>query len=101
MRAWRHSLETGEPFHFEHRFRRADGAYRWHLSRAHAMRDADGNISMWIGSNTDIHEQKEKEEELRRANDDLQQFAYSASHDLQEPIRNVAVYSEIVAQALS
>ena len=53
---------------------------------------------MWIGSNTDIHEQKEKEEELRRANDDLQQFAYSASHDLQEPIRNVAVYSEIMAK---
>ena len=53
---------------------------------------------MWIGSNTDIHEQKEKEEELRRANEDLQQFAYSASHDLQEPIRNVAVYSEIVAK---
>ena len=62
------------------------------------MRDAHGNISMWIGSSTDIHEQKEKEEELRRANDDLQQFAYSASHDLQEPIRNVAVYSEIVAR---
>jgi light-regulated signal transduction histidine kinase (bacteriophytochrome) len=81
----------------EHRFRRADGKYRWHLSRAHAMRDEQGRITMWIGSTTDIHEQKEKEEELKRANDDLQQFAYSASHDLQEPIRNVAVYSEIVA----
>ena len=98
LRVWRNSLETGEPFHFEHRFRRADGVYRWHLSRAQAMRDAAGNISMWIGSNTDIHEQKEKLEELRRANEDLQQFAYSASHDLQEPIRNVAVYSEIVAK---
>jgi PAS domain S-box-containing protein len=96
--AWRQAVQTGEPFHFQHRFRRADGAYRWHLSRAHAMRDSEGNISMWIGSNTDIHEQKEKEEELRRANDDLQQFAFSASHDLQEPIRNVAVYSEIVAK---
>jgi light-regulated signal transduction histidine kinase (bacteriophytochrome) len=53
---------------------------------------------MWIASNTDIHEQKETEDELRRANEDLQQFAYSASHDLQEPIRNVAVYSEIVAK---
>jgi PAS domain S-box-containing protein len=98
VQIWRQSIQTGEPFHIQHRFRRADGAYRWHLTRAHAMRDARGDISMWIGSNTDIHEQKEKEDELRRANDDLQQFAYSASHDLQEPIRNVAVYSEIVAK---
>ena len=98
LRIWRASIESGEPFYFQHRFRRADGAYRWHLSRAQPMRDAHGSITMWIGSNTDIHEQKEKEEELRRANDDLQQFAYSASHDLQEPIRNVAVYSEIVAK---
>jgi PAS domain S-box-containing protein len=98
VRTWQQSIETGESFHFEHRFRRADGKYRWHLSRARAMRDASGSITMWIGSNTEIHEQKEKEEELRRANDDLQQFAYSASHDLQEPIRNVAIYSEIVAR---
>jgi PAS domain S-box-containing protein len=96
IETWRHSLETGEPFLCEHRFRRADGQYRWHLSRARAMRDPNGGITMWIGSNTDIHEQKEKEEELRQANDDLQQFAYSASHDLQEPIRNVAVYSELI-----
>ena len=95
-RAWRHAISTGEPFHIEHRFRRADGKYRWHLSRAHAMRDPHGNVSLWIASSTEIHEQKEKEEALRRANDDLQQFAYAASHDLQEPIRTVAIYSEIV-----
>jgi PAS domain S-box-containing protein len=98
VRRWRQSLESGEPFHFQMRVRRADGVYRWHLTRAHAMRDPQGGISMWIGSTTDIHEQKEREEELRLANEDLQQFAYSASHDLQEPIRNVAVYSEIVAK---
>jgi len=98
VRSWRHAIQTGEPFHFQQRFRAADGRYYWHLSRALAMRDPRGNISMWIGSNTDIDEQKEKEAELRRANEDLQQFAYSASHDLQEPIRNVTVYSEIVAK---
>lgn len=98
LRVWRHSIETGEPLQLINRFRRADGVYRWHLNRARAMRNADGEITLWVGSSTEIHEQKEKEEELRRANDDLQQFAYSASHDLQEPIRNVAVYSEIVAR---
>jgi PAS domain S-box-containing protein len=95
--AWRRAVASGDPFTFQHRIRRFDGAYRWHLSRALAMRDTAGNISMWIASSTDIHEQKEKEDELRRLNDDLQQFAYSASHDLQEPIRNVAIYSEVVA----
>ena len=81
IRVWKRALQTGEPLLFEQRFRRADGSYRWHLTRAHAMRDQAGAITMWIGSNTDIHEQKEKEEELRRANEDLRQFAYSASHD--------------------
>ena len=98
VRLWRESIETGEPFHLEQRLRRWDAKYRWHLSRARPMRAANGEISMWIGSSTEIHEQKEREEALRRANDGLQQFAYSASHDLQEPIRNVAVYSEIVAR---
>ena len=96
MDAWQHSVLTGEPFHLQHRLLRADGVSCWHLSRAYAMRDAQGNISTWIGSDTDINEQKEKENELRRANEDLQQFAWSASHDLQEPVRNVAVFSDLV-----
>jgi PAS domain S-box-containing protein len=98
LQAWRHAIETGEPLQLTNRFRRADGVYRWHLNRARAMRNAQGEITLWVGSSTEIQEQKEAEEELRRANEDLQQFAYSASHDLQEPIRNVAVYSEIVAR---
>src|SRR5271166_1567252 len=98
LREWQHAIETGEPLQMTARFRRADGDYRWHLNRARAMRNAEGEITLWVGSSTEIHEQKETEEELRRANEDLQQFAYSASHDLQEPIRNVAIYSELVAE---
>lgn len=66
VRVWKHSIATGEPLHFEHRLRRADGVYRWHLSRARALRDADGAIVMWTGSNTDIHEHKLAEEALER-----------------------------------
>jgi PAS domain S-box-containing protein len=107
-RRWRHSVNTGEPFQFVHRLRRADGVYRWHLTRIQAMRNEDGQISMWIGSSTDISEQKEMEEalilandSLRRANSGLEQFAYSASHDLQEPIRNIAIYGEIINKRYS
>jgi len=63
VRRWQQSINTGEPFQFEHRFQRADGEYRWHLSRAHAMRDAHGRVLMWIGSNTDIDDVKRAEEE--------------------------------------
>lgn len=99
MRLWKHSLKTGEPFNVCHRCRRFDGIYRWHLSRACAIRDAGGKILIWIGSSTDIHEQKETEETLRRANEDLKQFAFAASHDLQEPLRMITSYSELLLKS--
>ncbi|MFL5523982.1 MAG: PAS domain S-box protein [Gemmatimonadaceae bacterium] len=59
---WKHSLETGDTFDVEYRFRRYDGEYRWFLGRARAERDSDGNIEKWFGSCTEIHEQKRAEE---------------------------------------
>jgi PAS domain S-box-containing protein len=66
LRTWQRCIETGEPYHVEHRFRRFDGEHRWHLSRAVPMRDEAGAIVGWIGSNTDIHEVKAAETELAR-----------------------------------
>ena len=64
---WNHAFKTGTPFEFEHRFRRADGAYRWHLSRAQPMRRSDGRISMWVGSNTDVDDLKRAQFDLRES----------------------------------
>lgn len=76
---WQHALASGEPWYLEHRFRRADGVYRWHLSRAIPMRDAQGHIIMWIGSNTDITEQKDLERQKEA-------FLNMTTHELKTPL---------------
>lgn len=58
IKQWIHSVSTGKDFIFEHRFRKHDGTYRWQLSRAIPQRDESGNVQMWVGTSTDIQEQK-------------------------------------------
>ncbi len=54
MQAWPGSIASGAPFEMEFRLRRADGAFRWFLTRAVPVRGADGTVVRWYGSNTDI-----------------------------------------------
>jgi PAS domain S-box-containing protein len=58
LERWDHSLLTGEPFEMEFPLRRADGVFRWFLTRVRPVRDAEGKIVRWVGINTDIHDQK-------------------------------------------
>jgi PAS domain S-box-containing protein len=103
---WQRSLLTGETFQTECRFRKGDSAKpRWYTCRAVPIRAADGHILRWFGSCTDVHEQREAtellqrtNEALRRSNLDLEQFAYAASHDLQEPLRMVVIYSQLLRE---
>jgi PAS domain S-box-containing protein len=67
VRRWKESLERVKPFEFEQRFRRKDGDYRWHLSRAYPMHDESGKLLMWLGSNTDIDDQRRISECLGEA----------------------------------
>jgi len=64
---WHRALETGAVYEAEHRARRADGGYRWHLSRALPVRDAQGRIIRWYGTATDIHDTKMAQEALRES----------------------------------
>jgi len=66
-RAWRHATLTGTDYQLEYRIRRFDGVFRWHAFRAIPMRDAAGDIEMWVGTATDIEDQKQLELALRRA----------------------------------
>jgi PAS domain S-box-containing protein len=96
---WSRSIQRGEAYRTEYRlWDRSAMRYCWHLGRALPIRDEDGGIVKWIGTCTDIDEQKRSEEYLRRANQALEQFAFAASHDLQEPLRNIAIFSELLKQ---
>jgi PAS domain S-box-containing protein len=66
--AWTKAIGGGEAYEIEFRLRRADGAYRWFLARAVPARDEQGNIIRWIGTNTDVHDQKVIAGELARLN---------------------------------
>jgi len=65
--AWRASLESGEPLSIEVRVRRADGQYRWHVSRRVPLRDENGDIIKWYSVGIDIEDQKVAEDALRRS----------------------------------
>lgn len=63
---WKESLSNGRPFECEMRFRRVDGVYRWHLVRALPLRNEQGTIVKWCGTNTDIHEQRVHIDDLEK-----------------------------------
>lgn len=106
------SFEEKKPFSIEYRLKRYDGEYRWVLDIGKPRFSPEGAFTGFIGTCNEIHDKKmfyneleekvkkrtqdlqEINEELGRSNNELQQFAYVASHDLQEPLRKIISFSD-------
>ena len=86
---WRESIDTGEPFEMEFPLRGADGIFQWFLTRVRPLRDANGRIVRWFGSNTNIDE--------RRRNDDFKEtFVGVLGHDLRNPLNTILTTSRVL-----
>lgn len=112
-------FETGEIWEDTFPLRGRDGQYRWFLSRAMPIRDGQGKVVRWFGTNTDVTEQVRAEAELRtikdnlqdlvrertaqlvEANNNLQTFAHTAAHDLRSPLRAIKGFSAIALEEFS
>lgn len=116
MDRWKQSIEKGLPFEMIFPLRGTDGVFRQFLTRAQPIKDEHGRVIKWVGTNTDVHEQKsfsdqlekavqertiellEANKSLQKANEQLNSFNYISSHDLQEPLRKIRTFSKLITQ---
>ncbi len=84
LKQWKASLETGQPFEMEFPLRGADGVLRWFLTRINPVRDSEGKIIRWIGTNTNINQQRELRRSLVEARDELENRVQERTADLEK-----------------
>jgi PAS domain S-box-containing protein len=100
VRAWNRwctSLDTGAPYEIEYRLRHKSGQFRWTLSRALPIRDEHGAIARWMGTCTDIHEQKLAQEHLQQADRRKDEFLAMLAHELRNPLAPISSAAVLLA----
>ena len=86
---WMHAVSTGDPYEVQERMRTRNGEYRWVLTRALPIRNNENQIVKWIGTSTDIHEQKINEQRKDT-------FLNISSHELKTPLTIVSAYTQLI-----
>ena len=94
---WAASLASGTPYEIEYRLLHApSGTHRWCLSRAVPVHDEAGRIARWLGTCTDVHDQRQLTDELRQAADKKDEFLAMLAHELRNPLAPVKAATELL-----
>lgn len=96
---WEESVASGTEFQGEYRLRHHSGTYRWVLVRAAARRNAEGEVTMWVGGGTDIHEQKELVAELLQATEHQSHLSDQAYQNYQLAQSQRATFYQLFMEA--
>ncbi len=95
------AFERGEAYESEYRFKRAsDGEYRWHLGRTIPVKDQAGRIMQWLGTCTDIHDQKASQVALTQSNEHLEKLVQQRTAELVREHRFLEAVLENVADGI-
>ncbi|MCG2594071.1 PAS domain-containing protein [Ramlibacter sp. XY19] len=97
---WAQARATGGVYAGTRRLRGRDGAWHTTSYRAVPVRDERGEILFWVGIDADITEMTANAAALRLANEQLQAFAYSVSHDLQSPLQRIQSFARLLEEAV-
>lgn len=95
------ALSQGNGARVELVFYRYDGSKFWVDLDVRPILGADGTLEKYIAVMTDITERRRTEDRLRDYAEDMQRFAYIASHDLQEPLRKIQTFSTMLTEAIA
>ncbi len=94
LKRWEECTGSGKVFTIEHRFRNHNNEYRWQLTRAVPIEDADGGVQTWVATSTDIQQIKELDQQKDH-------FISIASHELKTPITSIKGYIQILESMYS
>lgn len=104
---WMEHLVTGEPWEDTFPLKGKDGEYRWFLSQANPIRDEKGKILHWFGTNTDITDLKNAQEEREKLTTDLRkavtardEFLSIASHELKTPLTSLRLNAQMMKRVV-
>ncbi len=119
-RRWQASLDSGEPFEMEFPLRSANGEFRWFLTRVNPLRNDDGTLLLWFGTNTDVSDQQQQKRELAASEARLRsaveaeraaraeaervsrmkdEFLSTLSHELRTPLNAILGWAQILGRS--